>query len=99
MVTSFANLPQGWYGSPYHYIIEHRDYEGGTPEKRYGLWTFNFETLDYDLYQIVDEKNRKILHDIADKWEADEWAERKQKRKEEDEAYTYMRNIRRQKQS
>ena len=57
------------YGSPYSYIIKYRDFMGGSPEKRYGLWRFDDKTLTYSLFQMAGEKDYAILDDIARGWE------------------------------
>ena len=86
--------PQWLHGSPYHYIVIYDDKRGGTPDKRYCLWKLNMDTLKYELYQTASEKESSILNEIADKWEKDEWAARREKQKADEEAYSQMINNR-----
>lgn len=79
-------LHQEFYGSPYHYIVKYDDESGDTSDTRYGLWKFNMDTLQYELYETADKKAKYILDDLADKWEKEEWAARKREKQENEQA-------------
>jgi spore coat protein U-like protein len=63
------------FGSPYNYIVEYSDSNGGSPATRYGLWKFDKKTLDYSLFKTVGEQEFDLLQDIVNQWEKALWAE------------------------
>jgi hypothetical protein len=64
------------YGSPYTYIIEYSDKQGGSPKMRYALWKFDENTLKYKLFQTAGEKEYDTLDKIVTEWERVMWAEK-----------------------